>query len=83
MVKRVSDPCEYCPGHVKPGRVTVDLRRGTALVVVQDVPAEVCDRCGSKYFSPEVTDQLQAYFGRRVKARRKLKVPVVRFGSVA
>lgn len=83
MGTRSTEPCEYCPGRVKPGRVTVDLRRGQVLVVIQDVPAGVCGRCGSKYFSDEVTGRLLRLARRKPKSSRSLKVPVVRFGSVA
>lgn len=84
MAKREKiDPCEYCEGQVKLGQVTVDLRRGDALVVIGHVPAEVCARCGYKYFSPDVVDKLQHIFAKRIKARKKVKVPVLEFNEVA
>ena len=76
-------PCGNCSGRVKAGSVTVDLRRGRTLVVINHVPAFVCDRCGYKEFTPDVVDKLQKAFSSRAKARRKLKVPVVEFEAVA
>jgi YgiT-type zinc finger domain-containing protein len=32
--------------------------RETFPVIITDVPAEVCDQCGEKVYTPEVTDQL-------------------------
>ena len=83
MTKERPAPCERCPGHVRPRQVTVDLRRRKALVVVHHVPAYVCDRCGYREFTPGVVDKLQLVLRRRVKLRRRLKVPVVEFDAVA
>ena len=83
MRKSTPAACEHCAGRVRMKKATVDLRRGSALVVVEAVPARVCDTCGYQYFSLEVAERLRRLFSRRVKARRRLKVPVVRFGSVA
>jgi YgiT-type zinc finger domain-containing protein len=68
---------------VRPGRVTVDLRRGSTLVVVEKVPADVCQKCGARYFSGDVVDKLQKVFAKRARARRKVKVPIVKFEAVA
>ncbi|MBI4563746.1 MAG: type II toxin-antitoxin system MqsA family antitoxin [Planctomycetes bacterium] len=83
MIQKRGDPCEYCPGRVRPGHTRVDLRKGNHLVVFQDVPADVCDRCGAAYFSAEVTDRLQKAVRRGIRSRKNIKVPVVKFESVA
>jgi YgiT-type zinc finger domain-containing protein len=56
--------------------VTVDLRIGDKLLVVEGVPAKVCDHCGEKVFTPTVTKKLQNLAKRRRKPPRTLKVPV-------
>jgi YgiT-type zinc finger domain-containing protein len=56
--------------------VTVDLRIGDKLLVVEGVPAKVCDHCGEKVFTPAVTRKLQNLVKRRRKPPRTLKVPV-------
>ncbi|MHB8237633.1 MAG: type II toxin-antitoxin system MqsA family antitoxin [Acidithiobacillus ferrivorans] len=33
----------------QPGTVTVTLERGATVVVIKDVPAEVCSQCGEYY----------------------------------
>ena len=83
MSKIRTSPCEYCTGRVRPATATVDLRRGSSLMVIEDVPARVCDRCGYQYFSLKVAERLRRHFEGRTKARRRLKVPVIRFESVA
>lgn len=52
--------CAICKhGETQPGRVTIalDLPRG-GTVVFQDVPAQVCDTCGERYFDETTTAHL-------------------------
>ncbi len=42
------------------GRTTVTLERGDTVLVMRDVPAEVCPNCGEAYVSEEVTARLLA-----------------------
>ena len=77
------EPCEYCPGRVRPQRVTVDLRRKNVLMVVEDVPAGVCDRCRHRYYDGQVVERLERILAQRPTARRKLRVPVLKFDAVA
>jgi YgiT-type zinc finger domain-containing protein len=56
--------------------ITVDLRIGDKLFVVEEVPAMVCNHCGEKVFTPAVTRKLQKLLARRRKAPRTVKVPV-------
>ena len=41
-------------------KVTVDLRIGDDLFIVENVPATVCSHCGEWVFTPVVTRKLQA-----------------------
>lgn len=51
--------CAFCRGgRLRPGHTTMTLERGTATVVVKDVPALVCDACGEAYLEADVTAQL-------------------------
>jgi len=56
--------------------ITVDLRIGDKLFVVEEVPAKVCDHCGEKVFTPTVARKLQNLVKQRRKATRTVKVPV-------
>ena len=57
--------------------ITVDLRMNEKLLIVEGVPAKVCDTCGEKVFSPAVTKKLQQLAKRRKKPARSRRVPVV------
>jgi YgiT-type zinc finger domain-containing protein len=48
--------CALCKmGTTKSGTVTVTLERNHAIVLIKDVPAEICTNCGHYYLSEEIT----------------------------
>jgi len=48
--------CALCKvGTTEKGSVTVTLERNGAIVLIKDVPAEVCTNCGHYYLSEETT----------------------------
>ena len=52
--------CVICKtGDLHAQTVSVTLERQGALLVVQNVPARVCDSCGERYFDDEVAQQLR------------------------
>jgi len=56
--------------------ITVDLRVNGKLLIVEGVPAKVCDTCGKKVFTPAVTKKLQNLAKQRKKPPRTRRVPV-------
>jgi YgiT-type zinc finger domain-containing protein len=54
-------PCFHCPeGEYKPGTTTRTLEDGDTVLVVKEVPALVCDKCGDAAFSEKVSERLEA-----------------------
>jgi len=48
--------CALCKvGATEKGKVTITLERDGAIVLIKDVPAEVCTNCGHYYLSEEIT----------------------------
>jgi len=48
--------CIICKqGDTRPGQVHVALQRGNSVVVIKNVPAEVCVNCQEYYLLPETT----------------------------
>jgi YgiT-type zinc finger domain-containing protein len=43
-------------GETRPGRTTVVLQRGGATVVINDVPAQVCENYGEEYVDEKVAE---------------------------
>ncbi len=68
--------CLVCHSEMAKKKVTVDLRIGDALFVVERVPATVCSHCGERVFTPEVARKLQAVTKQRKKPPRTMTIPV-------
>jgi YgiT-type zinc finger domain-containing protein len=64
--------CTVCHnGETRPGTTTVTFHRDGQTVVVNEVPAEVCEICGEAYVSDDVTAQMLeiAALARRAQAQ--------------
>ena len=72
------DRCDLCGGELKPGETTLELWRGEQLVVIRDLPADVCQQCHEAYLSAEVSEKLDHFMGSRQlhQAEHYLTVPL-------
>lgn len=53
--------CVICKeGRTLDGKATVTLERGGSVIVIKDVPAEVCENCGEYYLSESITERIHA-----------------------
>ncbi|MEE8507149.1 MAG: type II toxin-antitoxin system MqsA family antitoxin [Kiloniellales bacterium] len=53
--------CVFCKqGDTRPGEATVTLQRGETVVVVKEVPADICENCGEYYLSDSVSEKVMA-----------------------
>jgi len=68
---------------MKPGTQTVTLERGRTIVVIRDVPGEVCDRCDNAYFSAEVVATNLAMLDEAVKRGAEIEISRFRVKAVA
>ncbi len=60
--------CVICKnGETAAGHATVTLNRGHTVVVVRDVPADVCGNCGEYYLSESVTENVLQRAGQAVE----------------
>lgn len=51
--------CALCKvGTTEKGFVTVTLEKGSSIILIKDVPAEVCSNCGHYYLSEEITEEV-------------------------
>ncbi|OGQ79412.1 MAG: hypothetical protein A3F90_00660 [Deltaproteobacteria bacterium RIFCSPLOWO2_12_FULL_60_19] len=75
--------CLVCHWEMVDGKVTVDLRMGDELLIIESVPATVCHHCGERVFTPEVTRKLQSLAKQRQKPPRTLNVPVFSLDKAA
>ena len=76
-MSRVYHRCHFCGGEVEERRITVDYRWGEQLVVViENVPAGVCQVCGEQYFKAEVVKEMEKLASSQEKPVRTLQVPL-------
>ena len=68
--------CEYCGGPIVERTVDVSRKVKGRLVLVENVPAGVCRRCGTRYYAANVLKSMEEAIRGRRKAKREIKVPV-------
>ena len=75
-------PCEYCSGTVRERiveREPISHHRG--IVILEDVPIGVCDRCGAHYFAAPVLRRAEDVLTKATPPVRMEQVPVARFAA--
>ena len=72
--------CTICKtGHTHPGIATVTLQRDNTVVVVRDVPAEICEDCGEYYLSDAIARRV--YADAEESAHRHVEVEIQRYAA--
>ena len=72
--------CVLCKnGETRPGTVTVTLERGKTVVVVRDVPADVCENCGEYYLDSPVAQEV--YQRAEAAVARNAEVEILRYAA--
>ncbi|HLI49371.1 MAG TPA: YgiT-type zinc finger protein [Chthonomonas sp.] len=83
-VKTIWAPCPFCGGECRPEEVTLPLcREKNTYVIVQEIPAEVCQECGEILFSVSTAAALLGLLNGKNLPIGTNQVPVYRFGSHA
>jgi YgiT-type zinc finger domain-containing protein len=75
--------CEYCNGEVKAKTVTVHYRHKGRLVIIENVPAGLCRRCGERYYDAVTVEKMEAVARSKKGAKKKVVVPVRNFADLA
>lgn len=72
--------CVICKAtRVRTGVTTVTLERGATIVIIKEVPAEICDSCGEYYLSQNVTERVMSHA--EGAAARNAEVEIIRFAA--
>ena len=72
--------CVICKnGSTGEGLVTVTLTRGSTVVVIKLVPAQVCVNCGEYYLSDEIAMKVYAIAEEAVK--KGLEIEILKFAA--
>ena len=72
--------CTFCmQGTTKRGNVIVTLSRGNTVVIVKNVPAEVCENCSEYFLSEKTTEQVLLWAEDAVK--KGAEVEILRYAA--
>jgi YgiT-type zinc finger domain-containing protein len=64
---------------MQPGHTTVTLQRANTVVIIKDVPAQVCQDCGEYYLDEPVAQRV--YSQADAAAQRHAEVEVVQYAA--
>jgi len=56
--------CPLCGGEMHDGTTTTPFFTNDRVIVIKDVPAEVCGDCGEAYMKSSVVDRVEALLDR-------------------
>lgn len=72
--------CLICKhGETAPGQAKVTLSRGEAIIVIKDVPADICQNCGEYYLSEAMTERVLTLAEAAVQ--RGIEIEVLKFAA--
>ncbi|MCK9581917.1 MAG: type II toxin-antitoxin system MqsA family antitoxin [Methanoregula sp.] len=75
------DHCALCNGKLEKGTTEFMARTSGEVVIINDVPALVCEQCGEAYYSVEISRKIDAVM--REAHQKKLCVRPVPAGEVS
>ncbi len=75
--------CEHCGSDTYEDVAKAALWRENGLVVIEDIPARVCERCGEQFFDQEISKRIEKLIADPpVKPKQKIFVPVFSLAEV-
>jgi len=67
--------CIACKkGSTQPGTTTVSIDKGATIVVIRDVPAEICSTCGEEYIAAHIIKDIDKLVASAQKAGLNIAV---------
>jgi YgiT-type zinc finger domain-containing protein len=68
-----------CEGRLKATRGREYFRHGQSLVIIEDVPAWVCDKCGERYHQASVYKKMRQIAAHSDQIVEHIRIPVARY----
>ena len=75
--------CPVCKGTLEERSITYVQEYKGRVIIIENVPAEVCRQCGEKLLRPEIAEQIQKLVWENPAPTRKAEVPVYDLAEVA
>jgi YgiT-type zinc finger domain-containing protein len=67
--------CEYCQGVIVDRMIDSPRKIGNRYVLIKNIPAGVCKKCGTKYYTANVLKTIEGSIRRR-KAEKEIPMAV-------
>lgn len=66
--------CFMCKGHMKSGTVNHIVDINGSIIIVKNVPANVCKQCGEAFFDHEIVKRLEAIVEQTRQSKAEITV---------
>lgn len=67
--------CVTCrQGNTQPGKTVITIAEGDSVIVIKDVPAEVCDLCGAYYVDADTLEEVRKLVKHEMKIGSEVTV---------
>lgn len=73
--------CDLCGGRVIEMKTSYIVFYEGHWLIVEDVPARVCQQCGEKLLDPDIVESLQHTIWSKRKPDKKIETPVFEFSA--
>jgi len=70
------EKCEYCNGPIVERTVDLSRKAGKSYVLIKNVPAGVCKKCGTRYYAANVLKTIESSVRGRRKADGEISMAV-------
>jgi len=75
--------CPLCGGELQAKTVTHPQEYEGRIIILENVPAEVCRQCGEVLIRPDVLEKMQQVVWSATTPRRTARIPVYDLAEVA
>ena len=75
--------CPVCKSAVEERLITYVQQYKGRVIIIENVPAEVCTQCGEQLLRPEVAERIQKIVWESPTPTRKAEIPVYDLAQVA
>ena len=75
--------CKYCGCDTSEDVIKAAFWTNSGLILIEDIPARLCEGCGEQFFKEEITQRIQQVIKYPIaKAKRQIRVPVYSLSKV-
>ena len=75
--------CKYCACDTNEDVIKAAFWTNIGLILIEDIPAQLCEGCGEQFFEEEITQRIQQVIKNPVaKAKRQIRVPAYSLSKV-